>query len=80
MKNAIISILATKIIMGTCIWEFNGFEDRAIVTVTVCATLFVIMQSLESMYKDHRREVIRRQRRLREFSETIDEILNDRAI
>lgn len=80
MKNAIISILATKILMGMCIWEFNGFEDRAIVTVTVCLTLFTLLQCFESFYKDVRREAIRRRRRLQEFQEEIDEILNDRAV
>ncbi len=80
MKNAIISILATKIIMGKCIWEFNGFEDRAIVTATVCLTLFTLLQCFESFYKDQRREAIRRRRRLQEFQEEIDEILNDRAV
>lgn len=80
MKNAIISILATKILMEGSFWEFNGFEDRAIVTVMVCLTLFTLMQCFESFYKDVRREAIRRRRRLQEFQEEIDEILNDRAV
>lgn len=80
MKNAIISILATKIIMDGSFWEFNGFEDRAIVTVMVCLTLFTLLQCFESFYKDVRREAIRRRRRLQEFQEEIDEILNDRAV
>lgn len=80
MKNAIISILATKILMDGSFWEFNGFEDRAIVTVMVCLTLFTLLQCFESFYKDVRREAIRRRRRLQEFQEEIDEILNDRAV
>lgn len=80
MKNAIISILATKILMEESFWEFNGFEDRAIVTVTVCLILFTLLQCFESFYKDQRREAIRRRRRLQEFQEEIDEILNDRAV
>ena len=80
MKNAIISILATKILMEGSFWEFNGFEDRAIVTVTVCLTLFILLQCFESFYKDQKREAIRRRRRLQEFQEEIDEILNDRAV
>lgn len=80
MKNAIISILATKILMEGSFWEFNGFEDRAIVTVMVCLTLFTLLQCFESFYKDVRREAIRRRRRLQEFQEEIDEILNDRAV
>ena len=79
MKNAIISILATKILMDGSFWEFNGFEDRAIVTVMVCLVLFTLLQCFESFYKDVRREAIRRRRRLQEFQEEIDEILNDRA-
>lgn len=80
MKNAIISILATKILMDGSFWEFNGFEDRAIVTVMVCLILFTLLQCFESFYKDVRREAIRRRRRLQEFQEEIDEILNDRAV
>lgn len=80
MKNAIISILATKILMEGSFWEFNGFEDRAIVTVMVCLTLFTLLQCFESFYKDQRREAIRRRRRLQELQEEIDEILNDRAV
>lgn len=80
MKNAIISILATKILMEGSFWEFNGFEDRTIVTVTVCLTLFTLLQCFESFYKDQRREAIRRRRRLQELREEIDEILNDRAV
>ena len=80
MKNAIISILATKILMNGSFWEFNGFEARAIVTVMVCLTLFTLLQCFESFYKDVRREAIRRRRRLQEFQEEIDEILNDRAV
>lgn len=80
MKNAIISILATKILMEGSFWEFNGFEDRAIVTVMVCLVLFTLLQCFESFYKDVRREAIRRRRRLQEFQEEIDEILNDRAV
>ena len=80
MKNTIISILATKILMEGSFWEFNGFEDRAIVTVMVCLTLFTLLQCFESFYKDVRREAIRRRRRLQEFQEEIDEILNDRAV
>lgn len=80
MKNAIISILATKILMDGSFWEFNGFEDRAIVTVMVCLTLFTLLQCFESFYKDQRREAIRRRRKLQEFQEEIDEILNDRAV
>lgn len=80
MKNAIISILATKILMDGSFWEFNGFEDRAIVTVMVCLVLFTLLQCFESFYKDVRREAIRRRRRLQEFQEEIDEILNDRAV
>ena len=80
MKNAIISILATKILMEGSFWEFNGFEDRAIVTVMVCLILFTLLQCFESFYKDVRREAIRRRRRLQEFREEIDEILNDRAV
>ena len=62
MKNAIISILATKILMDGSFWEFNGFEDRAIVTVMVCLVLFTLLQCFESFYKDVRREAIRRRR------------------
>lgn len=80
MKNAIISILATKILMDGSFWEFNGFEDRAIVTVMVCLVLFTLLQCFESFYKDVRRKAIRRRRRLQEFQEEIDEILNDRAV
>lgn len=80
MKNAIISILATKILMDGSFWEFNGFEDRAIVTVMVCLVLFALLQCFESFYKDQRREAIRRRRKLQEFQEEIDEILNDRAV
>ena len=80
MKNAIISILATKILMDGSFWEFNGFEDRAIVTIMVGLTLFTLLQCFESFYKDVRREAIRRRRRLQEFQEEIDEILNDRAV
>ena len=80
MKNAIISILATKILLDGSFWEFNGFEDRAIVTVMVCLTLFTLLQCFESFYKDQRREAIRRRRKLQEFQEEIDEILNDRAV
>ena len=80
MKNAIISILATKILMDGSFWEFNGFEDRAIVTVMVCLVLFTLLQCFESFYKDQRREAIRRRRKLQEFQEEIDEILNDRAV
>lgn len=80
MKNAIISILATKILMDGSCWEFNGFEDRAIVTVMVCLVLFTLLQCFESFYKDQRREAIRRRRKLQEFQEEIDEILNDRAV
>ena len=55
-------------------------QDRAIVTVMVCLTLFTLLQCFESFYKDVRREAIRRRRRLQEFQEEIDEILNDRAV
>ena len=72
MKNLIISILATKIIMDFPIWEFEG-REWILVSIAIAIVLFVNISVIEdAWYKARRRQRLNKRRYERFSKEVID--------
>ena len=73
MKNLIISLLATKIIMGMGFWQFSDGWDAIIIAFTIAAVLFVSIEVIDEKVTDwKRRRELQRRRADRFKIEVID--------
>ena len=79
MKNIIISILATKIIMDLPIWELDG-SDWIYVSVAIAIILFVNISVIEDSWYKARRKANMQRRRADRFKREIADLTKKEAM
>lgn len=67
MKNAIISALATKIIMGFSFWQIDSTKQGIALGVGLFVVLFILVESFDEAVTNIRRERRRKKRQAERF-------------
>ena len=75
MKNILISVLATYIILDLPIWRFDGGVDAILVAVAMVGVLFIILESVEYHLTNAIRSHRRKKRKYERFLAEIDEAM-----
>ena len=73
MKNAIISAMATKIIMGFSFWQIDSTKQGIALGVGLFLILFIMVETIDEGITNWRRERRRKKRQAEHFAlEVID--------
>lgn len=79
MKNIIISILATKIIMDVPIWELEG-NDWIFISSAIAIILFVNISAIEDAWYKARRMARMQKRRADRFKQEVVDLTKKEAM
>lgn len=73
MKNLVISLLSTKIIMGMSFWTFDDVIEVALIGFTIAFAMFCLLETLDDVVSRHRRKKRMQRSRANRFKmEVID--------
>lgn len=79
MKNLIISLLTTKIIMGMSFWNFADADDRIVIAVAMVIVLWASIEGIDEIVSKIRRARRMKKRRADRFKLEVIDLTQRRA-
>lgn len=80
MKNIIISILTTKIIMGASFWHFSDKGDVIMSAIAMFLMLWILIESVDEWVMKFLRERRRKKRQVEKFKLEVINLMEKEVI
>lgn len=77
MKNLLIAVLTTYILMGLDFWEFDGRGEMILISLAWVVVVFVCLEGLEETIINARRRRRWQEKQIERFKADIDEIVGE---